>query len=157
MLPINETGETNGDAGEVLVKGEWSHFNSLTAYFTRCWIKNWVHENHLDDNGEDNDEEEHGVIEEAIEDIDFSGLEFAAIDLIEDLEEHKAVEEERVMDGCLLTVVLMGSDWRGHSEKAWTEEEQGGQHYELPHRLTDDISPHGGSYHSLVTSYRFAI
>jgi hypothetical protein len=69
-----------------------------------------LHEDHLDDDGAKYDDEEEGVIEEADENVDFAALELASIDLVEDLKEHKTVEENGIVDGCCLSEVLVGSD-----------------------------------------------
>jgi len=51
----------------------------------------------LDDKGENEDQEEHRVVEEICKYIDLGFFELSGIDLIEDLHQDEAVEENAVM------------------------------------------------------------
>lgn len=51
----------------------------------------------LDGHSEDEDDEEEGIVEEIPEDVDFGGLQFSCVDLVEDLKQNESVEEDAVM------------------------------------------------------------
>lgn len=63
----------------------------------------------LDGDGENEDDDEEGVVEEVLENVDLRRLELPGVDLIEHLHQHEGVEEYAVMLA-ILTVPLRDSD-----------------------------------------------
>lgn len=70
------------------MEGQW--------YGPQC-VSSELHAADLNYESEDEDDEEEGVVEEVLEDIDFVGLEFAGVDFVEDLHEDEGVEKEAVV------------------------------------------------------------
>ena len=71
----HEHGCADGDAGEVLVHGEWGHHHDLVADF---------HNEQLEGEDEDDDEDEDAVVEEVGEGVEFLAREKAAVEEVED-------------------------------------------------------------------------
>ena len=56
----------------------------------------------MDHDGDDEDDKEEGIVEEILEDVEFSFLEFPSVDLVEDLHQDKSVEEDAVVFASLV-------------------------------------------------------
>ena len=69
----------------------------------------------MDDNGADNDDQEHLVVEKLLENVVFVRLQLTSVDFVEDLQQDKDVEENRVVLACFVIPVAY-VDWRGNSE-----------------------------------------
>jgi len=70
----------------------------------------------LDDNGSNNNNQEEFVVEEVFEDVGFIGFEFSCVDFVEDLEEHKDVEEDGVVLSGLVVPFSDVNGWRNAEE-----------------------------------------
>ena len=86
--PVEEGAYADADADQGLVKGQ--------GVATNGWTTEFYYEE-LDTNGDKGDNKEEHVVEEALEDVEFSLTEFSWVNLVENLHENKCVEQESVM------------------------------------------------------------
>ena len=98
-------------------------------------------EGNLDDDCDEFNEDEHGVVAEIFKDIDLVSLELSGIDFIEDLHEDESVEDNSVMYGVFGGPMLV-LNTRGDIQDLGAEEKKNDQHNNLIDGLTKDISPH---------------
>ena len=97
-------------AEEVLVLGEGHCSEGLSSVLNAC---------ELNQNGDEEDDEEEGVVEEVGEDVQLSFLQFPGVDFVEDLHQDKGVEEDAVVFAGLV-VPLADSDGRLDVEELGT-------------------------------------
>jgi hypothetical protein len=69
----------------------------------------------LNDNGGNNNNKEEFVVEEVFKDVVFFILELSCVNLVEDLEKHEDIEEDRVMLSSF-AVPFLNSNRRGNSK-----------------------------------------
>ena len=105
------------------------------------------------DDGEDQDELEEPVVEEAGENVELTLSEFTGVDLVEDLHEDEGVEDDgEVLHLVLVSVPLFGShvsSWEElglvsvvKSEDVLSSEEEDAKDNSLVNTLSEDVSPH---------------
>ena len=94
----------------MLVLGEGHCSEGLSSVLNAC---------ELNQNGDEEDDEEEGVVEEVGEDVQLSFLQFPGVDFVEDLHQDKGVEEDAVVFAGLV-VPLADADGRLDVEELGT-------------------------------------
>ena len=122
------------------------------------WETSILDHDDLDGDGQDDDGDEQPVVEETTEDVVVHGSKLSWVDFIEDLHEHKGVEDhgidvESVGSHSLFLIVVEGciiSEWK--SEDISTGEEHNDKDGSLIDALTDDVSPHDWGNDDIVSA-----
>lgn len=85
----DELASTEKDADQVLLRADWVTFDDSSTDFD---------ENHLDNEGEDNNADELGISGDTGKDIELTVFDLTGVDLVEELHEHEGLEDHSVMD-----------------------------------------------------------